>query len=101
MGVVYRGVDPVIGRSVAIKTLHAAEFGEPTERESMQERLLREAKSAGILSHPGIVTIYQAGQDGDVVFIAMEFIEGLNLADVMARGRLTVEATLNMLKQAA
>ena len=101
MGIVYRGIDPVIGRTVAVKTLHTADFGDSAEQEKLKERLFREAKSAGILSHPGIVTIYQAGQDKDVLFIAMEFIDGPNLADALARTRPGVELVLDLLKQAA
>jgi TonB family protein len=101
MGVVYRGVDSVIGRHVAIKTLRPEDMGESTERGSMGDRLLREARSAGILSHPSIVTIYQAGQDGDILYIAMEFVDGANLADVLAQGRLNIDAMLKILKQCA
>jgi len=101
MGVVYRGVDSVIGRHVAIKTLRPEDMGESTERGSMGDRLLREARSAGILSHPSIVTIYQAGQDGDILYIAMEFVDGANLGDVLAQGRLNTEAMLKILKQCA
>jgi TonB family protein len=101
MGVVYRGVDPVIGRHVAIKTLRPEDMGESSERGSMGERLLREARSAGILSHPSIVTIYQAGQDQEFIYIAMEFVDGANLADVLAQGRLNIDATLKILKQSA
>jgi TonB family protein len=101
MGVVYRGVDPVIGRHVAIKTLRPEDMGEASERGSMGDRLLREARSAGMLSHPSIVTIYQAGQDGDILYIAMEFIDGANLADILAQGRLTTDATLKILRNAA
>ena len=56
MGVVYRGVDPVIGRHVAIKTLRPEDMGEASERATMGDRLIREARSAGMLSHPAIVT---------------------------------------------
>lgn len=101
MGVVYRGVDPVIGRHVAIKTLRPEDMGEASERGSMGDRLLREARSAGMLSHPSIVTIYQAGQDGDILYIAMEFIDGANLADILAQGRLTADAMLRILRNAA
>ncbi|BDC51787.1 hypothetical protein F183_A41020 [Bryobacterales bacterium F-183] len=101
MGVVYRGVDTVIGRHVAIKTLRPEDMGDPNERGSMGDRLLREARSAGILSHPSIVTIYQAGQDKDILYIAMEFVDGANLADILVQGKLTTEATLKILKQAA
>ncbi len=101
MGVVYRGVDPVIGRHVAIKTLRPEDMGEVSERGSLGERLVREARSAGMLSHPAIVTIYQAGQDGDLLYIAMEFIDGANLADILAQGRLNTDATLKILKNCA
>jgi serine/threonine-protein kinase len=101
MGIVYRGLDPVIGRTVAVKTVHSSDLGDSVEQEKLKERLFREAKSAGILSHPGIVTIYQAGQDKDVLFIAMEFIDGPNLADALARTKPSVELTLQILKQAA
>lgn len=101
MGVVYRGVDPVIGRHVAIKTLRPEDLGESAERGSMGDRLMREARSAGILSHPSIVTIYQAGQDKDILYIAMEFVDGANLADILAQGRLNTEAMLKILKQSA
>ena len=101
MGIVYRGVDPVIGRTVAVKTLHTAELGDRAEQEKLRERLFREAKSAGILSHPGIVTIYQAGQDRDVLFIAMEFIDGPNLADALLRTKPNLETLLDLLRQAA
>ena len=101
MGIVYRGVDPVIGRTVAVKTLHTAQLGDQAEQDKLRERLFREAKSAGILSHPGIVTIYQAGQDRDVLFIAMEFIDGPNLADALLRTKPNLETLLDLLKQAA
>lgn len=101
MGIVYRGLDPVIGRTVAVKTVHSADLGDSVEQEKLKERLFREAKSAGILSHPGIVTIYQAGQDKDILFIAMEFIDGPNLAEALARTRPSVELTLQIVKQAA
>jgi len=101
MGIVYRGLDPVIGRTVAVKTVHSSDLGDSVEQEKLKERLFREAKSAGILSHPGIVTIYQAGQENDVLFIAMEFIDGPNLAEALARTKPSVELTLQILKQAA
>ena len=101
MGVVYRGLDPVIGRTVAVKTLHASDLGDANEQERLRERLFREAKSAGILSHPGIVTIYQAGQDKDVLFIGMEFIDGPNLANALARTKPSLELTIDLVRQAA
>ena len=58
MGVVYRALDPTIGRTVAIKTIRLTEFVDPKERARLRDRLMREAQSAGMLSHPNIVTIY-------------------------------------------
>ncbi|MGB5081782.1 MAG: serine/threonine-protein kinase [Burkholderiales bacterium] len=81
MGTVYRAVDPLIEREVAIKTLH------PTLPEDlMQEvrkRFLREAKSAGRLNHPNIVTIYDVGEQGDIAYIAMELLEGRSLQKML------------------
>lgn len=84
MGVVYRAQDPVIGRTVAIKTIRLQGFSEADELERLRERLFREARSAGILSHPNIVTIYDIGQEGDTAYIAMEFVAGTTL-DAMLR----------------
>jgi serine/threonine-protein kinase len=83
MGVVYRAQDPAIGRIVAIKTIRLVELADPTERAKLRDRLIREAQSAGILSHPGIVTIYDVGEEGDVNFIAMEFVDGPTLERTM------------------
>ncbi len=58
MGVVFQAVDPTIGRTVAIKTIRLSDVTNTQERAKLRERLFREARSAGILSHPNIVTIY-------------------------------------------
>jgi len=79
MGVVYLAKDPSIGRLVAIKTIRASAGDEDdSESREFRERFMREAQTAGILSHPNIVTIYDVGEDKDsgVSFIAMEYIEG-------------------------
>lgn len=87
MGVVYLARDPVIGRQVALKTL--AVPSESEEGEEFRQRFLREAQAAGILTHPAIVTVHDAGvdQESGLSFIAMEFIEGRSLKDVMRSGR--------------
>ncbi len=87
MGVVYLARDPVIGRQVALKTL--AVPSEVEEAEEFRQRFLREAQAAGILNHPGIVTVHDAGVDEEsgLSFIAMEFIEGKSLKEVMRSGR--------------
>src|SRR5260370_28753547 len=75
MGVVYQAVDTTIGRHVAIKTIRLGELDDPDERAKLRERLFREARSAGILSHPSIVTIYDMAEQWDVAIIAMEFVD--------------------------
>ncbi len=87
MGVVYLARDPVIGRQVALKTL--AVPSDVEEAEEFRQRFLREAQAAGILNHPGIVTVHDAGVDEEsgLSFIAMEFIEGKSLKDIMRSGR--------------
>ncbi len=83
MGVVYRALDPAINRPVAIKTIRLAEFTDSAERERLRDRLFREAQSAGILSHPNIVTVYDVGEQGEVTYIAMEFVNGPSLEKVL------------------
>ncbi len=84
MGVVYKAVDPVIDRTVAIKTIN---LNLPKdELAAFEERFYREAKSAGRLNHPNIVTIYDAGEADRVAYIAMEFLEGRELKEVIASG---------------
>src|SRR4029453_8354031 len=78
-GIVYRAQDPTIGRVVAIKTIRLSELADEVERAKLRDRLFREAQSAGMLSHPGIVTIYDVGEEGDVAYIAMEFVDGPTL----------------------
>jgi CHASE2 domain-containing sensor protein/tRNA A-37 threonylcarbamoyl transferase component Bud32 len=79
MGVVYKAVDPKIGRSVAIKTIRLDQTLGAKQLADLKERSLREAQVAGQLSHPGIVTIYDVVEKGGNLYIAMEFIEGQEL----------------------
>jgi serine/threonine-protein kinase len=76
MGVVYKAQDPAIGRIVAIKSIRLNELTEESERDRLRERLFREAQSAGILSHPGIVTIYDIFEEAGLAYIFMEFVNG-------------------------
>ncbi|MYB52554.1 MAG: serine/threonine protein kinase [Acidobacteriia bacterium] len=84
MGVVYRAHDPQIDREVALKTIRLAAHADPSEIEGMRDRLIREARSAGRLSHPGIVTIFDAGEQDGLAYVAMELVEGRSLADILA-----------------
>ncbi len=86
MGVVYHALDPNIGRPVAIKTIRIGDARKPEEQQRLRERLLREARSAGSLSHPGIVTIYDVEQQGDLAYIAMEYVDGPTLDHLISRG---------------
>jgi len=79
MGVVYGGKDPKIGRVVAIKTMALSEEFEADELKEAKERFFREAETAGRLAHPNIVTIYDAGEEHDLCYIAMEFLKGKDL----------------------
>jgi len=87
MGIVYKGVDPTIHRSVAIKTLRLSDF-EEEDLKILKERFFREAESAGLLNHPNIVAIYDAGEEHDLAYIAMEYVNGVNLAQFTHQGNL-------------
>lgn len=85
MGVVYRARDPLIERPVAIKTFTTS--GLPAEEvEAFERRFFREARLAGGLSHPNIVTVYDVGRSGELAYIAMEFLEGRSLREVLDSG---------------
>jgi serine/threonine protein kinase len=84
MGIVYHAIDPNIGRPVAIKTIQLGVVRKPEEQERLRERLFREARSAGILSHPGIVTIYDVEQQGELAYIAMEYVDGPTFDQVLS-----------------
>ncbi len=81
MGVVYLGKDPKIGRVVAIKTMALSQEFDGDELTDARERFFREAETAGRLQHPHIVTIYDAGEEHDLAYIAMEFLKGKDLLD--------------------
>ena len=88
MGVVYLGKDPKIGRVVAIKTLALSQEFEGDELTDARERFFREAETAGRLQHQNIVTIFDAGEEHDLAYIAMEFLKGKDLTDVAKDGHL-------------
>ena len=88
MGAVYLGRDPQIGRMVAIKTLALSREFEGDKLIEARERFFREAETAGRLQHPGIVTIFDAGEAQDLAYIAMEYIKGEDLQRYTSPGRL-------------
>lgn len=87
MGVVYLGFDPKIARQVAIKTLHYNQFS-AEELPAVKERFFREAKAAGGLRHPNIVTIFDVGEEPDLAYIAMDYVSGHSLAAYTRKGHL-------------
>src|SRR5262245_12584169 len=92
MGCVYRALDPLIDREVAIKTLLPNLPQEVVDE--VRERFLREARSAGRLNHPGIVTIYDVGEQDGIAYIAMELLEGRSLQQILREQRRLPLATV-------
>jgi serine/threonine-protein kinase len=100
MGVVYKATDPLIDRIVAIKTITLTLAQE--ERDEYEARFYQEAKAAGRLSHPNIVTIYDVGRSGDIAYIAMEFLQGRELRDILNDGKLLpVDQVIDIVAQVA
>ncbi len=100
MGVVYKAVDPVIDRIVAIKTINLTLSKEDISE--YEARFQQEIKAAGRFSHPNIVTVYDVGRTDEVAYMAMEFLNGRELKDVLAAGtRLDVETTVELMLQVA
>ena len=85
MGHVYKGVDPAINRPVALKTIRLDFVNDIEEMEELKERLFREAQAAGKLSHPNIVTIYDVGSEDQLQYIAMEYLEGRTLEELIKK----------------
>lgn len=84
MGTVYLGRDPKINRVVAIKTMALSQEFEENELDAVKERFFREAETAGRLNHPNIVTIFDAGEEHDLAYIAMEFLKGKDLSNYIS-----------------
>ncbi|MDQ1363443.1 MAG: eukaryotic-like serine/threonine-protein kinase [Pseudomonadota bacterium] len=102
MGAVYLGKDPKISRVVAIKTMALSQEFEGDELKDVKDRFFREAETAGRLNHPNIVTIYDAGEEHDLAYIAMEFLKGKDLTGhVKPDSLLPVEKVLSIVARAA
>ena len=85
MGAVYRATDPMMDRTVAIKTILAGALAGPQAQE-YRDRFVREARAAGRLQHPGIVTVYDVGEADGIPYLVMEFVNGRTLASAMESG---------------
>src|SRR3954449_8137536 len=104
MGIVYLAKDPLIGRLVALKTIRPSAHADDEDTKEFQARFVREAQAAGILNHPSIVTVHDIGQDepSGMSFIAMEYVEGQNLKEMLAQGRpLSFEQAADIMAQVA
>ena len=100
MGVVYKAVDPIIDRTVAIKTINLNLSRQ--ELEEYEARFQQEIKAAGRLNHPNIVTIYDVGKTDQMAYMAMEFLEGQELKDLIAAGQIPPpDAVVDIITQVA
>ncbi len=100
MGVVYRAVDPVIGRNVAVKTIRLSEEGTGLTRPELLKRFQTEARAAGLLTHPNIVVVYDAGEENGLYFITMELVEGKSVQSLLDSGHaFPVPRLLRILEQ--
>ena len=102
MGIVYKGLDPDIEREVAIKTIRLDSFIDGPEKEEMLNRVIREAKAAGRLNHPNIITIYDVLRDDDLTFIVMQYVDGQTLQALIESGKIfSPEDVIAILKPVA
>jgi len=102
MGVIYKAKDPVIGRHVAIKTIRLGDFTDPSHVAELHSRLMREAQSAGVLSHPNIITIFDVGEEGGLAYFAMELVEGATLEHMIeTEQRLDESSIVSIARQTA
>jgi Protein kinase domain len=101
MGVVYRAHDPVIGRTVAVKTLRVSEHASGLAPDELLRRFHTEARAAGLLSHPHIVAVYDAGKEDDFFYITMELVQGKSLQALLGeRDAFPLARVLRLMQQA-
>ena len=86
MGVVYKATDPVIGRTVAVKTIKLSAEGTGLTRPELLARFQTEARAAGVLTHPNIVVVFDAGEEDGLYYITMELVEGRSLQALLDDG---------------
>jgi TonB family protein len=102
MGAVYRAFDPIIKRSLAIKTIRVDVPRQSPQHQAFIERFYQEARISGTLSHPNIVTLFDIGEENGVPFLAMEFVDGQTIAEALEKGeRFKPEKVLGLVSQIA
>src|SRR6201984_1488955 len=100
MGVVYKATDPVIGRPVAVKTIRLSEEGTGLSRPELLTRFQTEARAAGLLTHPNIVVVFDAGEEDGLYYITMELVEGKSLQALLDGGHaFPLPRTLRIMEQ--
>lgn len=100
MGVVYKALDPVIGRTVAVKTIRLSEEGTGLSHPELLSRFQTEARAAGLLTHPNIVVVYDAGEEDGLYYITMEMVEGKSLQSMLdAHQAFPLPRTLRIMEQ--
>src|SRR6266567_390823 len=100
MGVVYKAMDPVIGRTVAVKTIRLSEEGTGLSRPELLTRFQTEARAAGLLTHPNIVVVFDAGEEDGLYYITMELVEGKSLQALLDGGQaFPLPRTLRIMEQ--
>ncbi len=100
MGIVYKAVDPVIGRSVAVKTIRLSEEGTGLSHPELLTRFQTEARAAGLLTHPNIVVVFDAGEEDGLYYITMELVEGKSLQALLDGGHsFPLPRTLRIMEQ--
>ena len=100
MGIVYKATDPVIGRTVAVKTIRLSEEGTGLSRPELLTRFQTEARAAGLLTHPNIVVVFDAGEEDGLYYITMELVEGKSLQALLDAGHaFPLPRTLRIMEQ--
>ncbi|MGH9648278.1 MAG: serine/threonine-protein kinase, partial [Bryobacteraceae bacterium] len=101
MGSVFKAKDPAVGRIVALKTIHTTAL-EGAQSEEYRTRFYREARASGVLAHPGIVPVFDVGEDQGAPFLVMEYVEGRTLSDAIKKGeRFTLDRVCEIGQQIA
>jgi len=101
MGSVFKAKDPAVGRIVALKTIHTTAL-EGAQSEEYRTRFYREARASGVLAHPGIVPVFDVGEDQGAPFLVMEFVEGRTLGEAIKKGeRFTLDRVCEIGQQIA